>query len=247
MRNGRLGKIQKVHTNLPTGPTGGPFPVAPVPAGFDWDMWQGQTMPTDYVKERSFGNFRWWYEYSGGMVTDWGAHHNDIAQWGLGTEHSGPIAVESVGKLPPPCHTCYNTPPEFDITYTYPNDITMISSNKGENGVQFDGENGTIFVSRELIRASDPRLLTDPLPASAVHLYVSNDHMGNFLDCIRTRQQTICPAEIGHRSVSVCHLGNISLRLGGRKLEWDPHRQKFKNDSEANAMLHRAQRKPWTV
>src|SRR5438128_1522765 len=140
-------------------------------------------------------------------MTDWGAHHNDIAQWGLGMDRSGPIAVESQGMpTGQDCKQCYNAFPQFKVTYTYPDDITLIASSEGENGVQFDGEKGWIFVSRETIRASEPKLLADPLPADATRLYVSNDHHGNFVDCMRSRKDTICTAEVGHRSVSACHI-----------------------------------------
>jgi predicted dehydrogenase len=115
-RNGRLGKIKRVVTHLPTGPTGGPFEVKPVPSDLDWEMWQGPTPRTDYVPERTHGSFRWWLEYSGGMLTDWGAHHNDIAQWGLGTDRSGPVTVEAFGKGPFIGRNCYNTFPEYDVT-----------------------------------------------------------------------------------------------------------------------------------
>jgi predicted dehydrogenase len=247
VRNGRLGKLKRVEAHLPGAGSGGPFPVQPVPDGFDWDMWQGQTPKVDYVKERTHGTFRYWYEYAGGMMTDWGAHHNDIAQWGIGADGSGPIHVVSTGKAPEPCGQCYNVHTEFNVTYTYPNDVTLNTFSGGENGVRFEGENGWIFVSRETIRASDPRLLSDPLPANATRLYVSNDHMGNFIECIRERKETICPAEVGHRSVTVCHLGNISLRLGGKALDWDPKKEVFVHDKEANAMLSRKQRSPWKV
>ena len=247
VRNGRIGKITRVQTNLPTGPTGGPFDVQPVPEDFDWEMWLGPAYQTDYVKERTHGSFRWWLEYSGGMMTDWGAHHNDIAQWGLGTERSGPLRVEASGKAPNPGFNCYNTYPEFDIDYIYPGGITLHCTNKGENGIMFTGDEGWIFVSRGGIKASDQRLLDDPLPANAIKLYESNDHMGNFLDSIRSRKQPICDPEIGHRSVSVCHLGNISLRLGGRRLDWDPVKEEFVNDDEANTYLSRPGRKPWGV
>ena len=246
VRNGRIGKIKQVITHLPTGSTGGPFAVKPVAEGFDWDMWQGPTPAVDYVPERTHGTFRHWLEYSGGMMTDWGAHHNDIAQWGLGTERSGPIAIEAIGsrRVGP---NCYNAFVDFDVTYTYPNDITLLCTNKGENGVDFIGEGGTIFVSRGTIRASEANLLSDPLPANAVRLYQSDDHMGNFLDCVRSRKQPICDAEIGYRSVSVCHLGNICMRLGGRKLAWDPQREQFVNDREANGMLRRPMRNHWRL
>lgn len=248
VRNGRLGKLKTVEAHLPTGPQGGPFPVLPVPARLDWTMWQGQVTPTDFVTNRSHGNFRYWIEYSGGMMTDWGAHHNDIAQWGMGTDRSGPTMIEAAGVLPKPyAPNCYNTFTNFDVTYTYPNGVQLLTSNKGENGVQFNGENGWIFVSRGRIGASDPKLLTDPLPDNAVRLYVSNDHHGNFVDGIRTGKMPICDAEIGHRSVSVCHLGNISLRLGGKQLQWDPVKEEFVGDPEASLMLQRVQREPWVV
>ncbi|MEI6913848.1 MAG: Gfo/Idh/MocA family oxidoreductase [Armatimonadota bacterium] len=248
VRNGRIGKLKRVEAHLPTGPTGGPYDVMPIPEGFDWDMWQGPTQYTDYVKQRTHGDFRWWLEYSGGMMTDWGAHHNDIAQWGLGMDHSGPISTEASGKGPQICHNCYNTFPEFDVIHTYANGVTLLTTNKGDNGVLFEGEAGWIFVSRSEIKASDQKLLDEPLPSNAERLYSSNDHAGNWLDCIRKRdRQPICDAEIGHRSVTVCHLGNISLRLGGRKLEWDPAKERFKNDDEANAMIDRPARKPWKV
>lgn len=246
VRNGRLGKIKKVESNLPGGPTGGPFEVKAVPSDFDWDFWQGPTPASDYVFEKTHGNFRQWLEYSGGMMTDWGAHHNDIAQWGLGTDRSGPIGVEAIGTRHFG-HNCFNAFQEFQVTYTYPDDIQLVTSNKGENGVQFYGENGWIFVTRGAIRASDPHLLEDPLTGNATRLYVSNDHHGNFVECMRNRKPTICDAEIGYRSVSVCHIGNICLREGGRKLDWDPVKQEFKNDPAANAYLSRPRRGPWKL
>ncbi|HET6455100.1 MAG TPA: Gfo/Idh/MocA family oxidoreductase [Armatimonadota bacterium] len=247
VRNGRIGRIKRVQTNLPTGPTGGPFEVKPVPEDLDWDMWLGPAFKTDYVWERTHGNFRWWLEYSGGMMTDWGAHHNDIAQWGLGTDRSGPLRVEASGQAPNPGYNCYNTYPDFDIDYVYPGGITLRCTNKGENGIHFEGEEGWIFVKRGGISASDQRLLDDPLPDDATRLYKSDNHRKDFVDCIRSRKQPICDPEIGHRSVSVCHLGNISLRLGGRRLDWDPVKEEFVNDDEANTYLSRPARKPWTV
>ena len=246
-RNGRLGRIKKVETFLPTGPTGGPFEVRAVPTDFDWDMWLGPVRYTDYVFERTHGDFRWWLEYSGGMMTDWGAHHNDIAQWGLGTERSGPVSVESEGVAANPCNNSYSTFPEFKITYTYADGTPLICTDKGPNGVRFEGENGWIFVDRGHIEASDQRLLDEPLPANAKRLYVSNNHAGNFVECIRSRKQPICDAEIGHRSASVCHIGNISLRLSGRKLKWDPAAERFVGDEEANLFLSRPYRKPWKI
>ena len=246
VRNGRIGKVKKVFANLPNGSRGGPFQVRPVPEGLDWDMWLGPAPWTEYVPERVHGSFRHWYEYSGGMMTDWGAHHLDITQWGLGADSAGPLSVSSVGELPAMA-TGYNTATNFEVTYTYPGDITVIATHKGENGVQFEGEDGWIFVSRGVIRASDERLLKDPLPNNATRLYASNNHMANFIECVRSRKDPICTAEVGHRSVTVCHLGNISLRLGGRKMDWDPKEERFKTDEEANLMLARPYRKPWKL
>jgi predicted dehydrogenase len=246
VRNGRIGKVKRVEARLPNGARGGPFPAQPVPEGLEWDMWLGPAPLTEYVPQRTHGSFRYWFEYSGGMMTDWGAHHLDIAQWALGMDESGPIRVESVGELPAGPNS-YNTAVNYEVTYTYPDDITLVATHKGENGVRFEGESGWIFVSRGRIEASDERLLSDPLPSNATRLYVSNDHIGNFLDCVRSRQEPICTAEIGHRSVTVCHIGNISLRLGGRRLEWQPEHEHFKGDEEANLMLNRPMRKPWKL
>jgi len=247
VRNGRIGRLKRVEAHLPGGLAAGPFPTEPAPAGFDWDMWLGPAPQADYVKERTHGTFRHWLEYSGGMMTDWGAHHNDIAQWGIGEGGSGPIAIEPVRGTRPVGHNCYNAFSEFDVNFYYPDGVVLNTSSNGENGVLFEGESGWIFVSRAMIKASDERLLTDPLPSSAFRLPVSNDHYGNFVDCIRSRKPTICPAEIGHRSVSVCHLGNIALRLADRRLEWDPKTESFKNDPEANGFLSRTVRKQYKM
>jgi predicted dehydrogenase len=246
VRNGRIGKVRRVEARLPNGSRGGPFEVQPVPEGFDWEMWLGPAPMTDYIRQRTHGSFRHWYEYSGGMMTDWGAHHLDIIQWGLGMDGSGPIAVESVGELPAMARG-FNCAVSFEVTYTYPQDITVVATHRGENGVRFEGEGGWIFVSRGRIEASDPRLLEEPLPSSATRLYVSENHARNFIECVRSRQDPICTAEVGHRSVSVCHLGNISLRLGGRRLEWDPAAEKFRGDAEAQAMVNRPMRAPWKL
>jgi predicted dehydrogenase len=255
VRNGRIGKVHTVETRIGENPEGGPFPTTAVPAGLDWDFWMGPTPAVEYVEKRCHYEFRWWYEYSGGKVTDWGAHHNDIAQWGLGTDHTGPVLVESTCDRPRHMEpNCYNCPPHFNITYTYAPDAAkycdgsrVICTSGGENGIKFLGEGGWIFVSRDRIDASDKTLLDEPLKSDAVRLYKSDDHMRNFLDCVRSRQSPICDIEVGYRSVTVCHLGNISLRLGGRTLSWDPSAERFKGDALANEMLARKMRAPWTL
>ncbi|HEV3122506.1 MAG TPA: Gfo/Idh/MocA family oxidoreductase [Isosphaeraceae bacterium] len=247
VRNGRLGQLKTIETRIGDNPKEGPFPVAPVPKELDWNFWLGQTPEVEYVTKRCHYEFRWWYEYSGGKVTDWGAHHNDIAQWGLGTDDTGPVEVVSECDQPLQEPNCYNCPPHFKITYTYANGVKLICRDDGENGVKFEGEQGWIFVSRGKIEASDKKLIDEPLPADAVRLYDSNDHMRNFFDCVRDRKPTICPVEVGFRSVTVCHIGNISMRLGGKHLKWDPAKERFEGDTLANQMLSRQMRAPWKL
>ncbi|PYL00858.1 MAG: oxidoreductase [Verrucomicrobia bacterium] len=257
VRNHRMGKLKHVTTLLPAGPRKGPFNPAPVPPELDWDFWQGQTPFVPYVRERCHGSFRYWWEYSGGTMTDWGAHHNDIALWGLGLERSGPVTIEGkplVEMIP----GGFTASAEYRVEYTYANGVThtcrsTTADNPGggaigqgeHHGVKFEGIDGWIFVTRGKIETSNPELLTEPLSAGAIRFYVSDDHMGNFFDCIRSRKQPVCDVEIGHRSVSVCHLGVISIRIG-RKLHWDPDGEQFVGDAEANKWLARPQRKPWT-
>ncbi|MBC8139734.1 MAG: Gfo/Idh/MocA family oxidoreductase [Fibrella sp.] len=249
VRNGRLGKIKRVEAHLPGAPSGGPFPVAPVPGDLNWDLWLGPAPKVEYIKERTHGSFRYWREYSGGMMTDWGAHHLDITQWALGMDDSGPIAVEAQGKTPAYEPHSYNVATDFDVSYTYPNGITVLATNKGDNGIRFEGEAGWLFVNRDRIEASDKAILDDPLPENAVRLYKSDDHMGNFIQCVRDRKAPICTAEIGHRSATVCHLGNIALRLPGKRLEWNPKRETFDGDhrNEANPLRRTTMRQPWAV
>jgi predicted dehydrogenase len=248
VRNGRVGRVHTVEARIGDNPIGGPFPTASVPKELDWDFWKGPTADVPYVKERCHYEFRWWYEYSGGKLTDWGAHHNDIAQWGLGKDGSGPISVTATGVDPSKKPNSYNCHPHFAVTYTYADGTHLVTSSDGENGNRFIGDEGWIFVSRERIEASDPKLLKDPLPTEAVRLYVSNDHMQNFLDGVRTRKRPICDVEVGYRSVTVCHLGSIALRLG-IPLNWDPKLEHFVGPraDKGNAMIAREMRSPWRL
>ena len=261
VRNGRLGKLQHVDVILPAGLHGGPFAPAPVPTELDWNTWQGQTHATDYVPEKCHAKFRYWLEYSGGTMTDWGAHHHDIALWGIGLDRSGPVSVEGkrlIQEIP----GGFDAPSQYQLEYTYANGVTQTTTSTLRNrfdgsvdpsvspdlplhGVKFTGTDGWIFVTRGKIEASRKELLEEPLTNKKDPLYVSNNHMGNFFDCIRSRKAPICEAEIGHRSVSVCHLGVIAIRLG-RKLQWNPAKEQFVNDKDANRWLAREQRKPFT-
>jgi predicted dehydrogenase len=221
-------------------------------------MWLGQTPVVEYVPERCHQSFRYWWEYSGGTMTDWGAHHLDIAQWGTGHDRSGPVSIEAkpLVTMIPGGFTAYS---EYEVNYAYADGVKLvckstaannwsggvIDKNGQQHGIKFEGSDGWIFVTRGRIEASQPELLSTPLPASATRLYASDNHMRNFFDCVRSREQPICDAEIGHRSVSVCHLGVIALRLG-RKLQWYPTKEQFVGDNDANTWLAREMRKPWT-
>jgi predicted dehydrogenase len=246
VRNGRIGKIKEVEARIGRNPVGGPFKEARVPDELDWDFWLGQTPEVAYVPERCHYEYRWWQAYSGGKMTDWGAHHNDIAQWALGYDGSGPVKVDADGSPWPVLPHSYDMPERFVCTATYDNGTVLKTMSDGENGNLFTGEDGWIFVNRGKIEASDQALIDEPLGDDAVRLYVSNDHMGNFLDCVRSRETPICDVEIGHRSVSVCHLDNIALNLR-RELTWDPEQERFVDDDEANALLRREMRSPWTL
>ncbi|MCZ6673272.1 MAG: Gfo/Idh/MocA family oxidoreductase [Verrucomicrobia bacterium] len=257
VRNKRIGELKEIDVYLPAGQRKGPFAPTPVPNGFDWDMWQGQTKAVDYVRERTHLYFRYWWEYSGGTMTDWGAHHNDIALWATGFERSGPVSATGrtlVDMIP----GGFTAASEYELAYTYPNGVvhrcrsTTANAWNGrvvkpfgqKHGIRFQGTSGWIWVTRGHIESSIPEILTTPLPSNAERLYASNDHMENFIDCVRSRKKAICDAEIGHRSATMCHLGVTAVRLG-RKLKWDPVREKYIGDAEAAATASRKMRKPW--
>jgi predicted dehydrogenase len=254
VRAGRLGKIKTIETRIDGNPPSPSIPKADPPDGLNWEFWLGPAPKVDFclLKEgtkvftRGHYEFRWWYEYSGGKMTDWGAHHNDIAQWALNMDKSGPIEVEGKGDPPSDKPNSYNCHPHFTVNYLYSNGTQLICKSKGENGVRFEGEDGKwIFVSRGKIEASDKAILEEKLPDSADKLNEATSQMGNFIECVRTRKPTVCPAEVGHRSATVCHIGVISTRLG-KKLKWDPVKERF-HDEEADKWLLREFRKPWKL
>jgi predicted dehydrogenase len=259
VRNQRIGKLQHIIVGLPTGPREGPFKPKPVPFELNWDCYLGQAAYFPYNGNNTHWNFRWWYAFSGGQMTDWGAHHNDIAQWANGTERSGPIQIDgkALGDMIP---GGYDAAAKYRIDLKYANGVTMtiVDDNTGTdrnvvgdathtpNGIQFLGAEGWIFVTRGAIKASKPELLETPLPDNALRLHKSDDHMGNFFECVRSRKQPICEVEIGHRSISVAHLGVLSIRLK-QPLKWNPDSEEFtgENAKEANPWVAREMRKPY--
>ncbi|HXA80248.1 MAG TPA: Gfo/Idh/MocA family oxidoreductase [Opitutaceae bacterium] len=257
VRNGRIGKLKQVNVFVPAGLREGPFKPVPVPPELNWDFWQGQARAVEYLKERCHGTFRWWFDYSGGPVTDWGAHHNDIARWGIGQD--GPETVEArvvTGPIP----GGYETPSEFEAALTWAGGVTQVVrttlddtpfggvvKEKGQrNGVKFEGTDGWIWVNRGDLAASDEKILYTPLPDNAVKLEVSGDHMGNFFNCVRSRKDPIAKVENGHRSAVVGHLIVIALRQG-RKFQWDAEKELFVGEGaeEGNAHVAREMRKPY--
>ena len=254
VRAGRIGKLQKVDVVLGKNVSSGAFVPRTPPAHLNWNLWQGQTPDLPYLEERSHYTFRWWYEYSGGQMTDWGAHHIDIAQWAINSE---PVEVYGIAKLPTVTNG-YNVALDFNVIYTFANGVTMTISDHGDNGILFRGDAGQLFVNRGKITGVPvDALKTQPLkredwkvydhdnldrPARAGKLDAIVNHMGNFFDCVQSRRAPVSDVISSHRTVSTCHLGNISMRLG-RKLRWDPIKEEFLDDQEANTWLKRAQRK----
>jgi predicted dehydrogenase len=257
VRNGRLGQLTDVTVWLPAGLREGPFAGKPVPSELNWDFWLGQAPKVDYVPQRCHVTFRFWYDYAGGTMTDWGPHHNDIVLWALGLP--GPTTVEATHSTEPipGGYTAYS---DYEVHFTYANGVRhtvkttrddtiyggIANENGQRNGIKFEGRDGWLWVNRSEIEASDPALLSTPLPAGAQRLYKSDNHMRNFMECVRSRQSPVADVEAGHRSASICHLGVISLRLG-RKLQWDPGKEKFTGEGakEASAWLEREMRAPY--
>jgi len=257
VRNGRLGTLKEVTVWLPAGVRGGPFEVRPVPANLNWDYWQGQAPATEYMPERCHGTFRNWYEYSGGTMTDWGAHHMDIGYWAIGLP--APTNIESK-RLTEPVAGGFNAVSDYEVKFTYPNGVIfnvkttrddnpyggVVNPDGQRNGIHFEGSDGWIWVNRHEIKANDPELLRTPLAENAERLYVSNDHLGNFIECMNTRKDPIADVVTGHLSSTVCHLGAISLRTQ-KSHTWDPEAGLFTDDhaEEANAHIAREMRKPY--
>jgi len=242
VRSGRIGRLQQVRAGFGVGPTCGWEPNQAVPRELDWDLWTGPAPMAEYTPKRCLETFRWFYDYAGGMMTDWGAHHNDIAQWGIGADGGGPIRTEPVAAKFP-TDGLYETAVSFEVKHTYANGVVLHTVSPGE-GIHFQGTDGWIKVDRGKFAASDPAIEKEPLGARDVHLYRSRGHHRDWLDCIRARRRPICDVEIGCRSVTVCHLGNIAIR-SGKVVEWDPKKEVITNDESLNRWLNRSYRTPW--
>ncbi|MBM3474993.1 MAG: Gfo/Idh/MocA family oxidoreductase [Armatimonadetes bacterium] len=242
VRSGRIGKVHTVHAGIGGGPTSGWEPDSEPPPGLDWNLWLGPAPWVPYNKLRCFYNFRWFLDYSGGILTDWGHHHNDIAQWGLNRDGSGPVKIGGWGKFP--TDGLYDTVNSFEITCTYPDGTTLVTASTGDHGIKFEGPDGWVHVDRGFLETFPAELKDEVLGPGDVRLYHDGGHQQDWLNCIKTRERPICDIEIGASSVIVCHLENIAIRLG-RKLEWDPVNHRFVNHEGANRWLSRPYRAPW--
>jgi predicted dehydrogenase len=241
VRSGRIGKIKRVNVNV-----GGPskwcdLKEEKMEPGLDWDRWLGPAPRRPYNSVLSprginkfFPNWRLYREYSGGMMTDWGAHHFDIAQWGLGMDHSGPVKI-----IPPK-----DPKAEKGLRYVYANGVEVVHD--GGGGVQFIGSTGEITVNRGHLSSKPADIIKQPLGKKDVHLYVSPGHQRDWLNCIRSRKKPICDVEIGARSVTVCHLGNLAY-WNHRTLRWDPKKWEFLDDKEAAKWLDRERREKYQL
>ena len=267
-QSGRLGDRLTATCSIGGGPTGGPFQNAEPPASLNWDNWLGQAPKVPYCRERCHGNFRWWMEYSGGKMTDWGAHHIDIAQWGLGYAESGPVEAEGSGVFPnhpddfdpvaffrgeQKIPNGYNTATTFKITLTYENGNKMIVQHGPDNGIWFEGEKGRIFVNRGRLTGKPVEELSQAeqewLDGEVIKLYGGKqpgDHMRHFFECLKERSFTVSDPFTHHRTMTSCHLCNIALLLK-RKLRWDPDKEDFIGDEQASALRSRPQREPYTI
>ena len=251
VRNGRIGKLQTVKVGFGTDPGTSPQPTMLIPENLDYDMWLGPVPWAEYTEKRvhpqnDYGRPGWLriQDYGAGMITGWGSHHLDIAQWAMDTELTGP--VEIVGQAEYPKDGLWDVHGEFRIEYTYANGIKLICADnkKNKQGILFEGTEGWVYIKRGQLDTHPKSLLTSTIGPNETNLYKSNNHKANFLECIKSRAQTIAPVEVGHRSCTVCLLGDLAMRLG-RKLKWDPDQEQFINDAETNRMLSRPMRSPW--
>ena len=268
VRNGRIGKLKEVHIGLPSDPSGGNTAEMPIPENLNYDMWLGSTPYIYYTLDRvhsqtDIDSRPGWLrleQFGAGMITGWGVHHIDIAHWGMNSELTGPVELEGSAQFPKT--GLWNVHGDYEVKAKYANGVTMFINSKNPNGIKFVGAEGWIFVSRgnvgvtttdpttgkeienKAFNASNPGIIRSVIGPQEIHLYESREQHGNWLDCIQTKKQTISPAEVAHRSCSACLVAFAAMKMG-TKLFWDPAKEMFKNNIEANKLLSRPQRYPY--
>lgn len=249
VRNGRIGKVSHVDVGYRGGiidfeKTADRWRPEPVEEGLDYDLWLGSAPWQPYSPARVHKNWRNVLDYGGGMLTDWVGHHLDIAHWGLDKDHTGPVLIEAKGTFEP---GFYDVPATFDVMCTYADGVRIRISDSLPSGTRFHGENGRwIHVDRGSIKANPSDLLNENIGPEEIRLVRSNDHYQNFIDCVKSRQETLTPAETGHRSASVGNLALISIQVG-RAIRWNPETETIINDEVASRYLTREMRAPWTL
>ena len=245
VRSGRIGKLHTIRTGI----AGVNWPPPPVPDSeppphLDYNMWLGPAPLRPYNAKRCHYNFRFFWDYSGGQMTNFGQHANDLAQWGNGTELTGPVAAEGSAQYEP--HGWYEVPMKSEATLTYANGVKLICKTGGPGGAEFEGTKGKILCGYSVLKADPPELAAQPLDSSDVQLYRSREHHADWAECIKTRKRPICDVEIGHRSCSVCLLANVAILLG-RKVRWDPDKEQILGDPDAERLLDKPYRAPWNA
>ncbi|MGV8093288.1 MAG: Gfo/Idh/MocA family protein [Mangrovibacterium sp.] len=254
VRNGRIGKIHTVKIGFPGDPSGPDAPEMIVPKSLNYDMWLGSTPEVYYTEMRvhpqnDYSRPGWLRceQFGAGMITGWGSHLFDYSSWGMDTEYTGPVTVQAIAQFP--ISGLWNVHGDFMVKAEYENGMVMYVSGAYPSGIRYEGDEGWIFVThagKNTLEASDPKILTSEIKPDEIHLYHSNDHHENWLECIKTRKQPISPAEVGHRACSVCLISHIAMKIPG-KLEWDVKKEQFKGNDLANSMLKRSQRYPYGV
>ena len=250
VRNGRIGKVVRVEVGLPSGREFQPYKACPPPKSLDYEFWLG---PAPYREHCDFRrgsvhwDWRWIMDYSGGQLTDWAGHHIDIAHWGLGLDDTGPVSIEGKGEYP--TNGIWDVPWKYQFTCMYENGLEMSvgSGHYHPMGAKWYGSDGRwIHVSRRGLSASDPKILKEKIGFGETHLYKTNGHMQNFLECVRSRELTVTPIETALRSISVGLLGEIAMQVG-RKIKWNPKTEQIIGDPGASALLGKSYREPWSL
>lgn len=247
VRSGRIGDVKMIRVGLPgvNWTKEPPVPDSEPPKELDYDFWLGPAPYRPYNKHRVHYYFRFFWDYSGGQMTNWGAHHLDIVQWALGMDESGPVEISGRAEYDP--EKRFEVPAWFEVTYKYANGVTVICGQSHRIGTTFEGQDGIIYVDRGRLESSVKGVLEEPLGPDEVHLPVSKDHHQNWLDCIKSRNLPICDVAIGHRSATVCHLGNIAVQTERRSVKWDPTTEQIIGEPVKLKQLHYEYRKPWEL
>lgn len=247
--NGRAGKISRIVVGLPDGGRSiGTPPVMDPPPELDWDMWLGPAPEVPY-RGVAHWDWRWILDYSGGQLTDWAGHHIDIANWGAGLEHTGPVEISGFGVYPP--EGIYDAPVEYDFTCRYANGIEMRVANASRlehgMGTTWYGDLGWIHTDRgNVLTASDPEILREVIDEDEIHLYRSENHWQNFVDSVRSGTQAVSPVDSAYRAISVALLGEIAMTTG-ETIKWDPEKEEIIGNPRASRLLSRPYRKPWSL